>query len=82
MSENRLQIELKRSPEGQLKSVPLEQSGVAALSNIEGVSDVGVVNSSNEKITLSYTWSGTEMFNTTDEHLSKWGLQRADWKQP
>lgn len=50
-----------------------------AIGSIPGVTKVEIESTSDDSVTLSYTWAGSEQFQATDEHLANYGLRKR-WK--
>lgn len=50
-----------------------------AMSAVPGAEDLEIEQESDDEVEISYVWTSTEKFWTTEEHLAKFGLRRLDW---
>ena len=57
----------------------LETDALNAMQTIPGVSDVLIESSNDSTIKMTYIYTLEERFWQTNEYLSKFGLERADW---
>ena len=72
-------VTVLRLPESLRSSDQMETDALNGISSIPGVTETQIEASSEDSVTLSYVWSGSEQFQTTDEHLRQFGLRKR-WK--
>lgn len=72
-------VTVLRLPESLRSSDQMETDALNGISSIPGVTETKIEASSEDSVTLSYVWSGSEQFQTTDEHLRRFGLRKR-WK--
>ena len=75
----RYTVTVLRLPEALRSSDQIETDAMNGISSIPGVTEVQIEAAREKSVTLSYVWSGSEQFQTTDEHLRHFGL-RKHWK--
>ena len=63
---------------GFLSDQSIGTDAINALSKIAGVSDIEIISEAEDKALLSYTWSGSDTFWETNEHLNKFGLTKVE----
>lgn len=68
-----------RLPESLRNPDQIETDALNGISSIPGVTEAEIETADDDSVTLSYLWSGSEKFQTTDEHLRQFGLRRR-WK--
>lgn len=73
---SRHSVTLVRTIRGNLSPGPIGTAGLTAISTISGVEDPRIENETEDQVEISYRWSGTEKFQTTQEHLAQYGLER------
>ena len=71
-------ITLVRDGIGNISPNRIGTDALKALSAIPGVEAVEITQESDEQAELSYNWTGTDKFWETNEHLSRFGLRRAE----
>jgi len=76
MASERQKIIVERSRYSQRDASQLETDALNGVGSIPGVSDVEIDAADSGCVTLSYTWSGSQPFDRTDEHLKKYGICR------
>lgn len=75
----RLTVTVLRLPESLRSPDQIEIDAINGISSIPGVAEAQIEASSENSVTLSYVWYGSEQFQATDEHLRRFGLRRR-WK--
>jgi len=63
---------------GFLSNQEIGTDALNALSSIDGVDDIEIVWETEDKIQLSYRWTGKEAFWCTGDVLAQYGLKRTD----
>lgn len=72
-------ITLKREGmRGFLSDQSVGTDALNALSSIPGIDDLEIVDETDERVILTYTWVGTSKFWKTDERLLQFGLSCVD----
>ena len=74
----RHKIRIGRTTGSRVSNNTLGTDALNALAAIPGVADMEVEHESDDEVEISYTWTGTEKFWTTGEHLECRGLRRLD----
>lgn len=74
----RYQITLVRNDHGFFLNNSLGADGFNAISSIPGTEDVQIESESDSHVEISYVWTATEKFWTTQEHLAKFNLCRKE----
>lgn len=71
-------ITLARNDNRDTSPKTIGTDAATALSTIRGIDDINIESESesDEKVELSYTWTGTDKFWETDEYLSRYGFHR------
>ena len=69
-------VALKRTEFSSVAAGKIGAQALLALAQIPGVEDLRIENETDEKVDLSYVWTGQETFWTTQEHLAQFGLER------
>lgn len=69
-------VTVLRSTHSLRSSDQMEADALDGIGSIPGVIDVKIEATNDDSVTLSYTWKGTGQFQTTDEHLAKYGLRK------
>ncbi|HWR76770.1 MAG TPA: hypothetical protein VN283_06145 [Thiobacillus sp.] len=72
-------VTVLRLPQSLRSSDQMEADALNGIGSIPGVIDVEIEASDADSVTLSYTWTGSEQFQATDEHLANFGLRKR-WK--
>jgi hypothetical protein len=72
-------VTVLRFPKSLRRSDQMEADALNGIGSIPGVIDAEIETTDVDSVTLSYTWIGSEQFQTTDEHLAKYGLRKR-WK--
>ena len=72
-------VTVLRLPGSLRSSDQLESDALNSIGSIPGVVNPEIIVTDVDSVTLSYTWVGAKQFQTTDEHLAKYGLRKR-WK--
>lgn len=72
-------VTVLRLPRSLRNSDQMETDALNGIGSIRHVINVEIESTDVDSVTLSYTWIGSEQFQTTDEHLANFGL-RKQWK--
>ena len=75
----RHKIAVKRNAIGSLSSNSLGTDALNAISSIPNVTDAHIESEDDIQVEISYIYTSNEKFWGTNEHLAKFGLERADW---
>jgi len=75
----RYSITLERNGLGHMSTNSIGTDGLNAISSIPGTADVQIESESESQVEISYAWTASENFWTTQEHLSKFNLRRVGW---
>jgi hypothetical protein len=68
----------ERNVRGFLATDSIGATDYNAISSIPGTKDVRIENEAESQVEISYSWTGAEQFDTTQEHLSRFGLARKE----
>lgn len=71
-------ITLKKTAIGEISATSIGTSALTALASIPGLEDPRVEKETEGQATVSYLWKGASKMETIQEHLAKYGLERAD----
>lgn len=72
-------VTVLRLPQSLHSPDQMETAALNGIGSIPGATDVEIERADDDSVTLSYTWTGSEQFQATDEHLAKYGLRKR-WK--
>lgn len=72
-------IRVFRLPQSLRSPDQMETDALNGIGSIPGVINVNIESTGDDSVTLSYTWTGAEQFQATDEHLKSYGLRKR-WK--
>lgn len=75
-------VKTVRSQTGGMSPNSLGTDALAGVSTIPGVSGTEITSESDAEVTLSYEWDGRADFQTTDEHLAKFHVQKVWHSKP
>ena len=77
MQKHTITIE-RDGPRGFLATQQVGTDALNALSSIDGVNDPEIVWETEDRVQVSYSWSGKEAFLGTGDVLGQYGLKRTD----
>lgn len=69
-------VKIVRSPTGGMSPNSLGTDALAGVSSIPGVLSAEVTEEFGTEVTVAFEWDGREDFQTTDEHLAKFHVQK------
>ena len=72
-------VTVLRLPQSLRSPDQMETDALNGIGSIPGVINVEIESTDDDSVTLSYTWTGAEQFQATDEHLANYGLRKR-WK--
>jgi len=75
----RHKIVLKRNALGIISNNTIGTDAFNAVSSIPNITDAHIESEDDIQVEISYIYTSNEKFWGTNEHLAKFGLERADW---
>jgi hypothetical protein len=69
-------VKIFRSPTGGMSLNSLGTDALAGVSSIPGVLSAEVAGEPETEVAVTFEWDGREDFQTTDEHLAKFHIQK------
>ena len=69
-------VRIVRSPMGTLSSNSLGTDALAGVTNIPGVLNAEITEEYDTEVSVEFEWDGRDDFQTTDEHLAKFHVQK------